>query len=99
MQAEMSEEERDGTGLGLAIAFNIVKLYGGSLQLKSEPNKGTLFYFTMPIEQTVNDNTNLDTSSRPCCDDYNWEGKSILIAEDEEPNFILLQEMLENTIV
>ncbi len=35
-----------GTGLGLAIASRIVELMGGQLKVESEPEKGSLFYFT-----------------------------------------------------
>lgn len=35
-----------GTGLGLAISKSILELQGSKLQLKSEPGKGSEFYFT-----------------------------------------------------
>lgn len=35
-----------GTGLGLAIADNIVRMMGGSIELESEPNKGSAFTVT-----------------------------------------------------
>lgn len=37
------------TGLGLAIAKRIVTLHKGEIGLKSELNKGSNFYFTLPI--------------------------------------------------
>lgn len=40
-----------GTGLGLSIAFRLVKLMGGRISLKSEQNKGTTFYITLPFEK------------------------------------------------
>lgn len=38
-----------GSGLGLFIAKNIVEKHGGKLEFKSRENKGTTFYFTLPI--------------------------------------------------
>lgn len=39
--------EKQSTGIGLSIVKNIVQLYGGEIWLESEPNKFSIFYFTI----------------------------------------------------
>lgn len=37
-----------GTGLGLVIVMNIVEAHGGSIQIASEPDRGTTVHFSLP---------------------------------------------------
>jgi len=38
-----------GTGLGLAMAYNITEAMGGSIKVKSDPGKGTVFSIMIPF--------------------------------------------------
>jgi len=83
-----------GTGLGLSISKGLAEKLGGKIWVESEIKKGSYFYFTMPYKPGIN-------FERPGQIDYqieyNWTGKTILIAEDEEVNYSLLETILSPT--
>ena len=84
-----------GTGLGLAISKRLVELLGGSLRVESKVNQGSVFYFCLPYEpqqkETFKDVEPFTGTA------YNWTGKTILIAEDEDSNFELLKAAIYRT--
>lgn len=48
-----------GTGLGLAVSRQLVELHGGSLQVSSELQLGSTFYFTLPLSDQPAERTAL----------------------------------------
>ena len=84
-----------GVGLGLAISKSIVNSFGGKLWFESVENTLTTFYFTHPLNQLRS--SELTDISDENFVNYNFKGITILIAEDEESNFDLLQEYLIET--
>ncbi len=83
-----------GTGLGLPISRNLVKLMGGEMWVESTVGKGTKVFFTLPlVKEEISEDTEVIISNKT----YNWSGKKILVAEDEELNWMFIREMLRKT--
>jgi PAS domain S-box-containing protein len=85
-----TKEPGDGTGLGLSVVHGIIKDYGGSIQVFSEPQTGSTFNIYLPrIDADVEIEKTPTQTSLP-------EGSEhILIVDDEEQNIQMLQQMLE----
>lgn len=67
-----------GTGLGLAVVHGIVKQSGGSVEVYSEPDKGTTFKIYLPVVR--DDAEGPESNVRP---HVPRGGETILLVEDE----------------
>ena len=77
-----------GTGLGLAISKAFVELLGGQIDVDTVPGKGSKFYFTLPYEAAA------PLVSEPV-EPVLWNKEfTILVAEDEDINFLFLETLL-----
>jgi len=86
-----------GSGLGLSICKAYVELIGGKLWVKSKLGIGSTFYFTLPYKKSIVHNSiSINNSVLPeiSVQEVFVKPFLLLIAEDEDFNFILIREIL-----
>lgn len=49
----LASQKPQGSGIGLALTHELVQLLGGSITVKSQPNKGTSFTLLFPIQRNA----------------------------------------------
>ena len=82
-----------GTGLGLTITLELIKLHDGKLHLISEVGKGSEFGFNIPYKKALG-STHTSLLSDVAQTQVST-GKSILLAEDNEMNIYLFDELFK----
>lgn len=86
-----------GTGLGLTISKNLVRLLGGEIRLESEHGTGTVFYVLFPLQVTPVKITEMVKAIPATPTAQIWGSKNILVVEDEDSNYFLLDRILRRT--
>lgn len=84
-----------GTGLGLSISKGLADLLNGRITLASEYGVGSTFYLEVPFKPGFSTDEPILESSPNM--EYYWPNKTILIAEDEEANYSLLENIIRPT--
>ncbi|MEO8885471.1 MAG: ATP-binding protein [Mucilaginibacter sp.] len=86
----ITTKKQGGSGLGLAIVKKLVALHGGSIQVDSVIGSGSSFYFTIKLKRA--------TIANKQAQSYNnsLEGKTVLLAEDNMINAMVLGKLLAN---
>ena len=85
-----------GTGLGLSICKNLVELMGGTLNVKSEENEGSAFFFTLELKKCKSITDAIRETLYISQQDFDFTGKTVLLAEDNDFNAEFAKSLLEN---
>ncbi|MCP9767148.1 response regulator [Lacihabitans sp. LS3-19] len=105
---DLNNIEQSGSGIGLALVKELVELHGGTIEVRSRENEGTLFSFRLPLLSTDLP----DIQSETIVTEYSYaapldnevgrvSGKTgkpvILVAEDHHDVQLLIKDVLQET--
>lgn len=92
---ELHNRPYEGAGLGLSISKSYVEMLGGKIWLESEPESGSAFYFTIPLNTESKQNIeeeellSMHTASNLLSADH-AKRLTVLIVEDDEASEMFL---------
>lgn len=93
-------EFAQGTGLGLAISRAIVEAAGGEVGFTSEYGVGSTFWAWLPCEIEIRENTDWTdrqlTGQRSILNTGDEKELKILVAEDNDGNYLLVERILKD---
>ncbi len=100
-EMRFSAKQATGTGLGMPITKNLVALMNGEIHVESEEGKGSTFTVLLPFTvakdnaSSASESTALSPPEKEENENSNpLEGKRILLAEDNEVNMEIAEELL-----
>jgi signal transduction histidine kinase/ActR/RegA family two-component response regulator len=85
----------EGLGLGLAISKAYIDMLGGQISVQSQEGIGTTFKFWIPLKYEILENGAKIESSKTIALILD-ESIKILVAEDDNVNFMLIKQMLKS---
>ncbi len=88
-QASANPSKQQGTGLGLSISNRLVQMMGSNIQIESEPGEGSTFGFVIPL--ILGEDTEAETVEEA----VSFDGRRVLVVEDNELNAEIAQCLLE----
>ena len=99
-QVRASNLHTEGTGLGLPISKQLVQSLGGNLQVESQLNKGSRFWFTLSLPEVTTEETAVSQSQARITGFFHLNKQNdapslkILVIDDVEVNRHMIIDML-----
>jgi signal transduction histidine kinase/FixJ family two-component response regulator len=84
---------KGGTGMGMAVSFGIIRRHNGSIDVESEPGRGTTFRISLPINKDSQAITRADATKEDLA--VNKDRITALVVDDENAVREVLREALE----
>jgi two-component system, sensor histidine kinase len=83
-----------GTGLGLTISSNLLSLMNSKIELESEENQGSKFYFSINVPHS-NEDTSTTNNTIHSYNENKFVSANLLVAEDNPTNKLLIEALLK----
>ncbi len=93
-ETAFSSHSTIGTGLGMPIVKGLVQQMNGEIGVESVLGQGSRFTVTFPLEAAPPAERTPSEPAPACPESFQWEGRTILVAEDNELNREILTEIL-----
>jgi len=84
---------KGGTGMGMAVSFGIIRRHNGSIEVESEPGRGTTFRISLPV--AVEAQKTADAQSGQMESSVRGNKVRVLVVDDETAIREVLREALE----
>ncbi len=85
-----------GTGLGLSICKSIAEAAGGKVGFESQECKGSTFWAWIPMKIVSHNAPQAALEATPAASESGLKDVNILVAEDNDSNYFLVETMLSN---
>lgn len=97
IQADVEDKmAKQGAGLGLAISRAYTEKLGGKIWVESEEGIGSTFYFTLPYQGKIEEETTIKNLISTSTGEDSIQNLKILIAEDDEASEMLMSSIVED---
>jgi CheY-like chemotaxis protein len=88
-----STKGKGGTGMGMAVSFGIIRRHNGSIDVESEPGRGTTFRISLPVAESVG--ARVEGAPAGADASTGSERIRVLVVDDETAVREVLREALE----
>ena len=94
-ETAFSPQHTMGTGLGMPIVKSLVQQMSGEITVESELGKGSRFTVTIPLKAISAQDLPQAEPAPAVAESFDWSGRTVLLAEDNELNREIATELLE----